>query len=488
MFELPVPLDKITNSPYVGVFDLLHTGIAILSAEGKFLFANKAFKDMFNLPKDLSGTHVSDFFLTAEQGVLKTIRTKEMTINSSITFDNAKGVSFRYPLLDKNKELVGVIVESISSDIGKDKLLTLLETVRQLEEKADYFERERQKKKGALYTFDSIIGASTAMQNMKKLSLKFAAKKEPILICGESGTGKELVAQALHSASSRDGKPFLVVNCAALPPDLMESELFGYAPGSFTGAKSGGMKGKFELANTGTIFLDEIGELPLPMQAKLLRVLESGEIQKLGYPTHLHSDFRLIAATNKQLSQLLRGGQFREDLYHRLSILELNIPPLRERRSDIPLLVRHFIETSLGPKRARDIQISNELYRMFSTYPWHGNIRELRNVLIFALYALEDDENILTIRHLPERFFTELSNSDPKMGMGIFLKKKSQGEPSSPKSEPSVNLAEAGAQAERTAIHAALSATKYNKTLAARMLGISRNKLYKKIRDLGLNS
>lgn len=488
MFELPVPLGKITNNPYMAVFELLHTGIAILSSEGMFLFANKAFKDMFNLPEELSNKHVSDFFLTAEQGVLKTIRTKKMTINSSITFDNAKGVSFRYPLLDSNKELVGVIVESISSDIGKDKLLALLETVRQLEEKADYFERETQKKKGALYTFDSIIGASKAMQDMKKLSLKFAAKNEPILIFGESGTGKELVAQALHSASLRHGKPFVVVNCAALPPDLMESELFGYAPGSFTGAKLTGMKGKFELANTGTIFLDEIAELPLPMQAKLLRVLESGEIQKVGYPTPLHSDFRLIAATNKKLSQLVHGGQFREDLYHRLSILELNIPPLRERRSDIPLLVRHLTEASLGHKRAREIQISSELYRMFSTYPWHGNIRELRNVLVFALYALEDSDDILTVQHLPERFLTELQGSDPKQGQIPSRKNKNHDEPSPPQAGAGVNLAEANAQAERAAIRAALSAAKFNKSVAARKLGISRNKLYKKIRDLGLDA
>ena len=170
---------------------------------------------------------------------------------------------------------------------------------------------------------------------MRCLGRRFAFSQEPILVCGESGTGKELVAQALHMASQRSDRPFVTVNCAALPPELMESELFGYETGAFTGAKVGGVKGKFEMADTGTIFLDEIGELPLPMQAKLLRVLETGEIQKIAHKGQLHSDFRLIGATNRNLAEMVRQGQFREDLYHRLSVFELDIPPLRDRVSDI---------------------------------------------------------------------------------------------------------------------------------------------------------
>jgi transcriptional regulator with PAS, ATPase and Fis domain len=253
----------------------------------------------------------------------------------------------------------------------------------------------------------------------------------------------------------------------------MESELFGYETGAFTGAKSGGMKGKFELADTGTIFLDEIGELPQTMQAKLLRVLESGEIQKIAHPGGLHSDFRLIAATNKNLSDLVNAGGFREDLYHRLNILELTVPPLRERASDIPLLTRYFIESSLGHARAREIHISNELYRVFALYPWRGNIRELKNVLTFALYNLEGDGNMLALGHLPERFLRELRNERPKVAEEAWVAEQ--------------DLAKAGAQAERKVLLSVLSSTEYNKTLAARVLGISRNKLYKKMRDLGLH-
>lgn len=473
-FTTPEALEELAESPYTGVFELLHTGISILSTKGDFLYANKAFLEMFSLPADIRGRHVSELFITSEQGVMTTIRTRKMTICSSVTKDNAQGVSFRYPVLDAEGGLLGVIIESISTSIDKDKLLSLLNTVRDLEEKADYFERKSQKKPGMLHTFDSIVGDSEAMQTMKKRGRRFARSMEPILLFGESGTGKELIAQALHSASERAAKPFVTVNCAALPHELMESELFGYETGAFTGAKSGGMKGKFELADKGTIFLDEIGEISLPMQAKLLRVLESGEIQKIGHSGRLHSDFRLIAATNKNLGKLVNEGLFREDLYHRLNILELDIPPLRERTSDIPLLTRYFIEKCVGQKRAREIHISNELYRVFAIYPWRGNIRELKNVLTFALYSLDNEGDLLSISHLPERFLNEMRQERSKAAEEIQVEEQ--------------DLAKAGAQAERKVLLAVLASTEYNKTLAARVLGISRNKLYKKMRDLGLHS
>ncbi|WP_300154082.1 sigma 54-interacting transcriptional regulator [Solidesulfovibrio sp.] len=321
-FATPEALAKLAESPYSGVFELLHTGIAILSATGDFLYANKTYLEMYNLPADIVGKHVSELFLTAEQGVMTTIRTRKLTLCSSVTKDNAQGVSFRYPVLDAKGELVGVTIESVSPNISKDKLLSLLEMVRNLEMQAHYYERKTQKKHGMLHTFESIVGESEAMQAMKKRGRRFAKSREPILLIGESGTGKELIAQALHSASDRASKPFVTVNCAALPHELMESELFGYEAGAFTGAKSGGLKGKFEQADKGTIFLDEIGELPMPLQAKLLRVLESGEIQKIAHSGSLHSDFRLIAATNRNLAELVKNRNFREDLYHRLNILE----------------------------------------------------------------------------------------------------------------------------------------------------------------------
>ena len=380
-FNTPKSLEDFASSAYTQVFELLHTGIALLSNEGNFLYMNKPFMDMFSLAPDTIGRHVSEYFLTSEQGVMTTIRTRKMTICSSITKSNAQGVSFRYPVLDTQGELIGVIIESISTSIGKDKLLKLLETVRNLEEQADYLERRPHKKQGMLYTFDSIVGESKAMLTMKERGRRFARSNEPILLVGESGTGKELIAEALHSASERSDKPFVTVNCAALPPELIESELFGYEGGAFTGAKTGGMKGKFELANNGTIFLDEIGEIPMHVQAKLLRVLESGEIQKIAHAGRLHSDFRLIAATNRDLKKEVTVGNFREDLFYRLNVVHLVLAPLRERLDDLPLLADHFLklygeESGMGAKT-----ISRDALRLMFAYSWPGNIRELGNVI-----------------------------------------------------------------------------------------------------------
>jgi transcriptional regulator with PAS, ATPase and Fis domain len=477
MHNLPTPetLEELADSSYSAVFELLHTGIAVLNKEGLFLYANKAFLEMYRFADGIRGRHVSELFLTSEQGVMAAIRTRKMTLCSSITMDNVQGVSFRYPLLDKKDRLLGVIIESIPVSIDHEKFIHLLSTVQTLEKQADYFERKAQKKPGMLYTFESIIGESEAMHAMKKRGRRFAKSHETILLFGESGTGKELIAQALHSASDRCAKPFVTVNCAALPHELMESELFGYASGAFTGAKSSGMKGKFELADKGTIFLDEISEISIPMQAKLLRVLESGEIQKLAHTGSLHSDFRLIAATNKNLAKLVDAGTFREDLYHRLNILELIIPPLRERTGDIPLLARYFIEMSIGPKRAREIRIAPELSKVFSQYSWRGNIRELKNVLTFALYNLQAKNNTLTIEHLPDRFLQEMRSNTPDT---VELQLPGEG----------YNLAKAGADAERKVLVSTLINTKYNKTLTAKALGVSRNKLYKKMREFGLHS
>ena len=446
------------------VLELLHTGISIMDAKGYFLYSNKAFLEMFDLPNDVRGKHVCDFFLTGEQGVMAAIRTRKMNMHSSITTGNEQGVSFRYPVMDKEGKLLGIIIESVSTKIGKEKLLTLLDTIRNLENKVEYFDQRAHAKRGGLYTFDDLVGESEVMEAMKERGRRFARSNEPILLLGESGTGKELIAQALHCASPRAEKSFVAVNCAALPSDLMDAELFGYGKGAFTGAKSGGMQGKFELADKGTIFLDEIGDIPLLLQAKLLRVLESGEIQKIAYPKPLQSDFRLIAATNKNLAQLVNEGVFREDLYHRLNTLEFTIPPLRERISDVPLLTRHFVMNIVGYKRAREIHISNELYRVFGLHPWRGNVRELKNVLTFALLSLDSDDHVLQPRHLPQNFLRELHpdghevhNDSHEVDDGIV-------------SEIS-DLTKAGASAERTTLMRVLASTQYNKTLAARILG-----------------
>lgn len=499
-----MPSSFITNpgalatSDYSKVFELLHTGIAVMSKDGCFIYCNSAFLDMYNLPKDIIGKHVNDYFITGEAGVMTTIRTRKPTFCTSLTTGKERGISFRYPLLDKNGILQGVIIECISPDIGKEKLTRLFDTIHDLEKKSNYFEQKTIKKSGSLYTFESILGQSKAIQSLKSMGHRFAKSSEPILILGESGTGKELVAQALHCASSRAKKPFVTVNCAALPLELMEAELFGYETGAFTGAKSGGIKGKFELAHQGTIFLDEIGDLPLNMQAKLLRVLESGEIQKLAHKGTLHSDFRLIAATNRDLGECVRNGSFREDLYHRLNILEISIPPLRERLDDLQILCTHFIEQHAGPQSAANIHISSELYRILRQSKWPGNIRELKNVITFAIFNLEDGENILTPRHLPQRFLNAITkNSESGEETRAELAKsdltQEKNEEDAPKTTPdphddsnSKSISEARIKAENLVLQDAMKKAKYNKCEAAKILGISRSHLYRKLKQLDL--
>ena len=478
-------LESLAESAYADVFELLHTGIAVMSATGAFLYCNQAFLSMFNLPSDIRGKHVTDFFLTAEQGVMTTIRTRKPTFCSSLTTTDAQGISFRYPLLDDKGKLYGVIIESISPSIGPERMQKFLDTIHDLEEKSNYFEQKVRKKPGSLYTFESIIGNSNAIMALKKKGKIFARGNEPILVLGESGTGKELVAQALHSASSRADKPFVTVNCAALPHDLMEAELFGYEAGAFTGAKSSGKKGQFELAEGGTIFLDEIGELPLTLQAKLLRVLENHEIQKLGNTSPRYVDFRLLSATNRNLEQMVVQGLFREDLYYRLNLFDLVVPPLRERLADIPLLAYSIIVGLLGPERGRNIRIEKGVLSLCSAHPWRGNVRELRNVLTYALYSMQESESVLRIRHLPERFFHKTEND---FLHSILMAGEKAGQQSEAAGTSSERLSNSRIETERKAILSALEKAGGNKVKAARILGIARSNLYKKIAALGMES
>ncbi len=489
-FKYCEDFERFAEGLHVGLFDLLHTGVALLSNKGVFLYCNKAFLEMFGFTNDVIGKSVTDVFITGERGVMDVIRTEKPVISSSLTVNNEQGISFRYPIHSKSGELCGVVIESIPLSLGKEKLQMLMDTIHNLEEAAQHFEQARSKHVGRLFTFADIVGESAALMHMKQLGQRFAQSNEPILLWGESGSGKELAAQALHMASPRSAKPFVAVNCAALPPDLIESELFGYDAGAFTGARSGGLVGKFELANGGTLFLDEIGELPLFVQAKLLRVLETGEIQKIAHRGPLFSNFRLIGATNRNLQQMVNDGKFREDLYHRINIFEIRIPPLRDRLEDLPLLVRYFVEQILGGSRAKDFYVSREVFELFNKYHWPGNIRELKNVLTYSLYSLPPESNVLTSSGLPMRFIKGLDNSHvvehERAGEQAYQQAQSSAATAPRVAAKNKKLSEVSAQAEKEAIEQALDRFHYNKSLVAKFLGISRNKLYKKLHDYNL--
>lgn len=261
--------------------------------------------------------------------------------------------------------------------------------------------------------FENIVGNSPALRSLRVAALKIANSSSTVLINGESGTGKELLARAIHQASERRGNPFIAINCGAMPDALLESELFGYVSGAFTGASNKGRMGKFELAQGGVIFLDEISSMPLYMQVKLLRVLQEKVIIRLGSNRLLHVDVRVIAATNENLQDCIRRNAFREDLYYRLNVIPLTMPPLREREGDIPILAEYFLDkycTLFSKVRPR---LRGSLLHMLESYAWPGNVRELEHVIEYAVNMMPQD-GTLTLDCLPEQLVRNVSGAGPR--------------------------------------------------------------------------
>ncbi|WP_051617710.1 sigma-54 interaction domain-containing protein [Desulfofundulus thermocisternus] len=325
----------------------------------------------------------------------------------------------------------------------------------------------------AHFTTDHIIGLSPQMLDLKETLLKIAPRNSNVLITGESGTGKELFARALHAASLRRAGPFVKINCAAIPDTLVESELFGYEEGAFTGCRKGGQPGKLELAHQGTVFLDEVAELSWPMQAKLLRFLQEREIQKLGSRRSIYVDVRVVAATNVNLEQMVKYKKFREDLFYRLNVINLHIPPLRERKEDIPLLVEAFIQKFNLSFKARVSGVAPEVMNAFMQYSWPGNVRELENCLERA-FNLIDDNKVIQLHHLPAHLYSLSGEKQPLRDTGLpgqVTQAFRQGK----------TLVEILEQVEKYIILQALVESKGNRARAARLLGISRPGLYKKL-------
>ena len=311
------------------------------------------------------------------------------------------------------------------------------------------------------YRFDNLIGKSKAMQDLFELIQRIAKAKTTVLIYGKSGTGKELVAKAIHYNSPRREKPFVTVNCAALPESLLESELFGHVKGAFTGATNN-RKGLFEEASGGTVFLDEIGEISTALQVKLLRVLQEGEVKRVGQTSSIKVDFRLIAATNRDLNEAVRQGNFREDLYYRLNVISLALPELKERKEDIPLLANHFIQKYAKQAHSPVEGISKEAMDLLLRYPWPGNVRELENVIERAVTLGKGP--LITPEDLPD-----LVREEHRQEYEALL-------------EGDLSLEEL----EKEYIKRTLRKTQGHQTRTAAILGIDRRTLYRKIRKYGL--
>jgi len=445
---------------YRMIFDSIHNGTMVTDAEGYVTHFNKPYGKFLGLvPEEQIGKHCTDVLENTRMHIVG--KTGIPEINQAHWVNGQNMVVQRIPIIEDGKVIAvfGQVMFKDVKDVSK-----LASRLSLLESKVKLYEQELINLRSTRYTFESIIGRSRAISRLKKEALKATANQFPILITGESGTGKELFAQAIHHASPRNVYPFVRINCAAIPKDLLESELFGYDKGAFTGARTAGKPGKFELAHRGTAFLDEIGDLPIEMQPKLLRVLEEKEFERVGGNAVIRSDFRLVAATNQNLEEMLGDGRFRKDLFYRLNVIPLNIPPLRERRTDILPIARYLMNRLAHEAALLDIRLDGEAEKALVRYDWPGNVRELSNVLERTLASLEG----ATIHRHDLPFYLDRTDERSAGNSDVPLK-------------------EVQAKAEKEAIRFALNEAGNNKAKAARILGIHRTLLYKKMKkhDIG---
>ncbi|MBW1783851.1 MAG: sigma 54-interacting transcriptional regulator [Deltaproteobacteria bacterium] len=446
-------LDAIANNKYIGM--------TIFDKEGIIVFRNKGSEELSGIKnEEVLGKHFSILRFSEDlYDILSTGKPKLGTPYPTKTGDQA--ILHRIPLYDST-EIIGAMTIITFKDTAEIK--EILRRYHLIEDKLQYYEKELQKFSLAKHTFKNIIGSAKSIVNQKKLARKYAKTHSPVFISGDTGTGKELFAHAIHLHSSRKRGPFIRVNCGAIPDELLESELFGYEPGAFTGASKKGKIGKFELADSGTIFLDEIGSMSLEMQAKILRVLEEKELERLGGTKSKKIDFRVISATNQNLENLIKKDLFRLDLYYRLVVVSIHLPPLIKRKGDIPKLCDHFIR-SINEEIGTSVKgIDRKSMDILIGWKWPGNLRELRNVIERAANVCED--GVIKTADLPDYLTVELSHGTALDGQ----------------TARKTSLKQFRNRVEKEMLRSTLERTNWNKSKTARLLGISRPLLYAMIK------
>ncbi len=446
---------------YEGVLNNILSGVLITDPDGYVIFFSDTYGKFLGMdPKAQIGKHTTDVIENSRMHIVA--RTGVPEINHPHQIMGRNQIVQRIPIYINGK-LAAVFGQVMFEDIKDVQILA--DKLNILESKVQLYEKELENLRASKYSCRNIVGSSQVMTELRRLAQRAAKVNSPVLLVGDSGTGKELFAHAIHRASDRHRKPFIRLNCSAIPKDLLEAELFGYEPGAFTGAGTKGKPGKFELAHQGTIFLDEVSELPLEIQPKLLRVVEEKIVERLGATRPVKCDFRLIAATNENLEDCIRRGKFRKDLYYRLNVIPLHIPPLRERREDIPLIASHLLQSLCRDFGLAAKGISPEVMKIFQNHDWPGNVRELSNILERTLTLLDERDEMIHVEHL-SLFFRSLSTR-------------------SERSQPRI-LKDLRATSERDAVLHAIRAANNNKNEAARILGIHRTALYKKMKKLNL--
>ncbi|MBS4536943.1 sigma 54-interacting transcriptional regulator [Clostridium sp. D2Q-11] len=440
------------------ILETVYDGIVVVDKEGYITMISKTYERFLGVEnQEVIGKHVTDVIQNTRMHVVADSGLAEIADIQKIR--GSYMIASRIPII-KEGEVVGAVGKMLFRNV--DELNDLYKKINLMERELKQYKGELTKLNKSKYTFENIIGKSKKITHTIKLAKKASQTDSNVLILGESGTGKELLAHAIHNDSTRNFGPFVKVNCAAIPSELLESELFGYEDGAFTGAKKGGKIGKFELADGGTIFLDEIGDMPLTMQSKLLRVIQEKEIERVGGTESKRTNVRIIAATNKNLEEMIVKGEYRQDLYYRLNVFTINVPPLHQRPEDISTLSHYFLN-KLSDKYLKDVkEISDRCINHLISYTWPGNIRELENVIERAINLIEVGE-VMDVDHLPQRVLgKEYIRSTRKLDDIV-------------------------SKAEKEAIIESIRASDGNKTKAAKLLGIGRTTFYEKLNKYKLN-
>ncbi len=470
---------------YESVLDLIPEPLVIVDRDGYIVFFNQAYEKYLNIPRDKAlGRYVTEIIDNTRMHIVCKSGKSELDCIQKIK--NRDAIVQRIPILSETGEILGGIGKVNFQN--KAELKMLMGRLRNLENELSEYKEHSLVQMRAAYTFDEIVGVSRQMEHLKEVASKFAATELSILLLGETGVGKDLFAQAIHNASHRQRGPLISLNCAAIPHDLLESELFGYEDGAFTGARRKGKPGKFELADGGTMFLDEIGDMPLSMQAKLLRVLQNKQIERIGGISSRKIDVRIIASTNQDLGNKINRKEFREDLFYRLNAATIKIPSLRERPGDIRALVKKTLD-KLDVKK----QIDEKGLEMLAFYSWPGNVRELINVIERLVYLTEAE--VIDSAEV-KRLFSDLTDGS-RVGRNSHLQGGSRGFPFKhvertatggclSTEEASNRLEDKLNESEREFISRTLELCEGNKARAAKKLGIHRTTLYQKLRKHGL--
>lgn len=443
--------------------ELAYDGVVITDNNGQITMVNKGFMELYQIENqfDVIGRPISK--IAPQIPSEKSLKYNENMEGELIQINNHPCIVAQMPIFQEGKKF-GAIFKIIFQQLESWK--DILHHMEKLESEISYYRGELYRISKETNPFSAVISINPKMERFKQDAAIAAKSLSNVLITGESGTGKELFAEGIHNLSGRKGS-FIKVNCGAIPEELLESEFFGYADGAFTGAKKGGKPGKFELAHNGTLFLDEIGDMPSSLQVKLLRVLQEQEFERIGATKTTKVDVRIVAATNKDLADLVKQGVFREDLYYRIHVINLHIPPLRERLDDIPLLCNHFINKINSKTKKNIIGVAPDVINRFQKYNWPGNIRQLENVLERAFHY--SHSKWIELDQLPKEL--------DLLGIGNPLSI-----PARQEQNLSIDRKKSINQTEKEVILQALKKSKGNRTKAAELLGVSRTTLYQKMK------